>query len=522
MIQLLTKYFLLLFCLNLILSFKHNDVIEPVMQKPNIIYIYADDLGFGELGIYGQVKIETPHLDQLGRDGKVFMQHYSSAPVCAPARYMLLTGKHSGHAYIRGNDEWRERGEVWDFAKAVKDSTLEGQRPVPEGTLFFPSVLQKNGYATALIGKWGLGAPHTHSIPTKMGFDYFFGYNCQRQAHTYYPTHLYENEKRYHLNNRLVVPGTKLAEGANPGNIESYEAYHQNEYAPDVMYDKMITFLNHKKDQPFFIYWATPLPHNAIQAPQKWVKYYENKFGPEKPYLGQNGYFPHRSPRAGYAAQISYMDEQVGNLVDYLKKNNLFDNTIIMFSSDNGATFSGGTDAPFFNSNGIHDEIYGKGKGFIYEGGIKVPLIAHWPGKIKPEINKKLITAQYDLFNTILDLAGIKHKFKNDGMSFAPALLGKRKQKTHDFFLWVFPEYGGQVALRMSNWKLVRQNLKSEGKDPTLELYDLSTDPNEKTNVASQHPDIIKKMQQIYRKEHQTPETERFRIPKVDKDLLGM
>jgi arylsulfatase A-like enzyme len=516
-----TKIFTILLSLPLLLTLTIVSGQKVKSKKPNIIYIYADDLGYGELGIYGQEKIETPHLDQLGKDGKVFMQHYSSAPVCAPARYMLLTGKHSGHAYIRGNDEWRERGEVWDFAKAVQDSTLEGQRPVPAGTLFFPAILQKNGYSTALIGKWGLGAPHTHSIPSKMGFDYFFGYNCQRQAHTYYPTHLYENEKKYHLKNRLVVPGTKLKEGADPSKIDSYEAFNQNEYAPDVMFDKMISFLNQNKAQSFFVYWATPLPHNAIQAPQKWVTYYENKFGAEKHYSGQNGYFPHRSPRAGYAAQISYLDEQVGNLVSYLKKNNLFDNTIILFSSDNGATFSGGTDSPYFNSNGIHDEVYGKGKGFVYEGGIKVPFIAHWPGKIKPEVNSSLVTVQYDLFNTILDLAHIKTNQKNDGISFAHALLETGNQKKHDFFLWVFPEYGGQVAIRCGDWKLIRQTLKAEDKEPTLELYHLKNDPNEKNNIAANHPEIIKHMQKIFRNQYQIPETERFRIPLIDYDLLG-
>ena len=185
-------------------------------SKPNIIYILADDLGYGDLGVYGQEKIETPNLDELARNGMIFTQHYTGAPVCAPARYMLLTGKHAGHSYIRGNDEWKERGNVWDYREMIIDSTLEGQRPIPQNTILFPQLLQKEGYTTGMIGKWGLGAPHTNSIPTKMGFDFFFGYNCQRQAHTYYPVHLYKNENRVHLNNDTIPPNTKLAKGADP------------------------------------------------------------------------------------------------------------------------------------------------------------------------------------------------------------------------------------------------------------------------------------------------------------------
>lgn len=489
--------------------------------KPNIIYILADDLGFGELGIYGQDKIETPNLDALGRNGKIFMQHYSSAPVCAPARYMLLTGKHAGHSYIRGNDEWRERGEVWDFKKAVLDSTLEGQRPMPESEILFPSILQKNGYITSLFGKWGLGAPHTNSIPTKMGFDYFYGYNCQRQAHTYYPVHLYENESRVYLNNTLVIPNTKLHENADPSKAESYALFNQKDYAPDLMFDKMLTFIAKNRDKPHFVYWATPIPHNPIQAPKNWVRYYEKKFGKEAPYLGQNGYFPHPSPRAGYAAQISYLDEQVGKLVAGLKKSGLYENTIILFSSDNGATFSGGTDAAFFNSNGSHDEGYGKGKGFLYEGGIKVPFMVHWPKKVKPGVNNTLVSSQYDMFTTILEIAGVHHNISTDGISICPSIFDKGTQKEHDFLFWVFPEYGGQVAIRMGNWKLVRQNLKDPKNKPTLELYNLSSDPNEKINVAAKNPEIIQKMSKIFQREHTPAEIERFKIPLIEKGLTN-
>jgi len=210
----------------------------------------------------------------------MFTQHYTSAPVCALARYMLLTGTHAGHAYIRGNDEWSERGDVWNYKKVIADYTLEGQRPLPQGTKLLPSYLKESRYTTSMIGKWGLGAPNTESIPTKMGFDYFFGYNCQLQAHTYYPVHLYENEKRVYLNNDIVAPSQKLDAELDPADPKSYAKYTLSDYAPTLMSDKMISFLDNNKENPFFLYWATPIPHNPIQAPQKWVDYYEHKFGP--------------------------------------------------------------------------------------------------------------------------------------------------------------------------------------------------------------------------------------------------
>src|SRR6056297_3241267 len=205
--------------------------------KPNMIYILADDLGYGELGVYGQEKIETPNIDALAHNGMLFTQHYTSAPVCAPARYMLLTGKHSGHAFIRGNDEWGVRGDVWDYRAMAKDSTLEGQRPIPSNTVLLPQKLKEQGYTTGMVGKWGLGAPHTASIPTKMGFDFFYGYNCQRQAHTYYPLHLYHNENRVHLQNDTIAPSTKFPDGTDPNDPESYADYTLTDYAPDLMFD---------------------------------------------------------------------------------------------------------------------------------------------------------------------------------------------------------------------------------------------------------------------------------------------
>ena len=494
---------------------------EKLRSKPNIIYILADDLGYGDIGVYGQKKIETPNLDELASNGMIFTQHYTGAPVCAPARYMLLTGKHSGHSYIRGNYEWKERGNVWDYRAMIADSTLEGQFPIPTNSILFPQLLQKEGYTTGMVGKWGLGAPHTNSIPTKMGFDFFFGYNCQRQAHTYFPVHLYKNENRVYLNNDTIPPNTKLAKGANPFDSKSYSNFKLNEYAPDLMFKEMISFISENKQNPFFLYWATPIPHNPLQAPQKWINYYKEKFGEEKPYLGQNGYFPHQNPRAAYAAMISYLDENIGKLIMYLKDKNLYDNTLILFSSDNGVTYSGGTDGEFFNSSAIFGESYGRGKGFVYEGGIRVPMIATWNKKIKPGSITNHISAHYDVMPTLLEVINYENIPETDGISFLPTLTGKKEQDIHDFLYWEFPEYGGQVAIRMGDWKVIRRNLKRSDEKPTLELYNLSLDPEELNNVANHHSDIINIASDIFDKEHIKSEIEEFRINSIENGLLS-
>jgi len=491
-------------------------------DRPNIIYILADDLGYGELGVYGQDKIETPNLDALANAGMRFTQHYSGAPVCAPARYMLLTGTHAGHAFIRGNDEWNDRGEVWNYRAVLEDSTLEGQRPIPSNTVLLPKKLKEVGYRTGMVGKWGLGAPHTESIPTKMGFDFFFGYNCQRQAHTYYPVHLYHNEQRVFIGNDTIAPSKKLAKGDSEFDPESYKNYTLDAYAPDLMFDQLLYFIGDRSNQdeaPFFAYWATPLPHNPIQAPKRWVDYYIKKFGEEDPYVGQRGYFPHQNPRAGYAAMISYLDENVGKLIAFLKENDLYENTLILFSSDNGVTYSGGTDGAYFNSSGMFDEGYGRAKGFVYEGGIRVPLIAQWPGRIKAQSQTDLISSQYDVMATFSEISGFELDATTDGISFAPTLLGTAQHKTHDFLYWEYPEYGGQVAIRMGKWKLIRQHLKDD-LAPTLELYNLEIDPQEQINVAHQFPEIVAKAASIFKEQHKNAEIEGFRIPLIENSLF--
>ncbi|EAZ79713.1 arylsulfatase [Algoriphagus machipongonensis] len=489
---------------------------KSAQSKPNIIYILADDLGYADIGAYGSQKIETPNIDALAKEGMMFTQHYTGAPVCAPARYMLMTGRHAGHSYIRGNDPWRERGEgdVWDFEQMENDSTLEGQRPLPEGTKLFPSQLQKAGYKTGMIGKWGLGAPQTNSIPTKMGFDFFYGYNCQRQAHTYYPVHLYRNENREYLDNELVVPGTKIPKGADPNDPSSYKEFTQQDYAPDLMYEEMSKFISANKENPFFFYWASPIPHMALQAPQRWVDYYVDKFGEEEPYLGQAGYFPHKNPRAAYAAMVSYLDENVGKLVQQLKDEGIYDNTLIIFTSDNGPTYNGGTDTKWFESANPFPNESGRIKGHVYEGGIRIPMIASWPGKIKAGSKSELISSHIDMAQTFADLLGYQ-AIENDGISILPTLLGEGEQQEHDFLYWEFPESGGQLAIRMGDWKVVRQHLKDK-KEPTLELYNLKNDIREENNVAELNPEIIAKADSIFRIAHQESELPMFRIPLLE------
>lgn len=479
---------------------------EPL---PNIIYILADDLGYGELGCYRQEKIETPHIDLLAENGMRFTQHYAGSAVCAPSRCILLTGKHGGHAFIRGNHEWGERGPVWDMAKSVDDPNLEGQYPMDPEEITIAEYLQEAGYLTGMVGKWGLGGPLSESVPNTQGFDFFCGYNCQRQAHTYYPKFLWKNQEKIWLDNKLVVPGTKLAEGADPMDPASYADFTLNDYAPDVMFREAIGFIESSGEQPFFLYYATPIPHAAIQAPPEWVDRYVAKFGDEAPYLGDKGYFPHRYPRAGYAAMVSYMDNNIGLMMGKLKKLGKFENTLVIFTSDNGPTYNGGTDSPWFNSAGPFLEEYGWGKGFLHEGGIRVPMIAHWPGKIRAGSSTSHISVFYDVLPTLCELAGIVPYTETDGLSFLPELLG-REQKEHDYLFWEFPEYQGQQAVRMGPWKALRMDIKKGNTE--IQLFNLEEDTLEQFNVAADHPELIKKIEEIMEKEHQQSELARFRM----------
>ncbi len=488
-------------------------------QQPNIIFILTDDLGYGDLGCYGQKKIETPNIDKLAEHGMKFTQCYAGSTVCAPSRSVLLTGRHTGHAFVRGNDEGKSRGDVWNYRAVEDDLTLEGQSPLPDSTITIANLLHQVGYATGMVGKWGLGAPQTNSIPTKKGFDFFYGYNCQRQAHTYYPLHLYENEKRVHLDNDTVAPHTGFVpKGADPYDLDSYKRFNLKEYSPDLMFKKLIQFIDVNKSKPFFMYWATPIPHLALQAPEEWVDYYVKKFGDEKPYMGvgDQGYFPQRYPHAAYAAMVSYLDWQVGQLIQHLKDLGIYDNTLIIFTSDNGPTYhEGGIDSPWFNSGGPFKSDDGWVKETLHEAGIRVPFIASWPGHIKPGTQSDLISASWDVLPTLCDIAGAKVPSYADGISILPTLEGKPQRKKHEYLYWEYPEADGEQAVRMDKWKALRQNIRKEN-NMAIQLFDLSDDIQELNNVAEEHPDVVNEMAKIMRAEHQKSDNENWQFHILD------
>ena len=481
-------------------------------ESPNFVFILADDLGYGELGIFGQKIIETPNIDQLAKEGMILTNHYSGSPVCAPARAVLLTGLHSGNNPVRGNDEWKERGDVWSFEAMFKNPELEGQRPMPDSTITVANYLKSNGYKTGMVGKWGLGAPNTNSIPNNKGFDFFYGYNCQRQAHTLYPSHLWKNKERDILNNIIVDKGP-LEKGLDPNNSESYKAYNQNDYAPTLMHNQALKFIDRNRDVKFFLYYASPLPHLPLQAPKKWVDYYREKLGEEKPYIGDEGYYPNQFPKATYAGMISYLDEQVGEIVAKLKEIGKYENTIIVFTSDNGPTHVGQVDIDFFNSAGIFVNSKKTVKGSVNEGGIRVPTIVTWPTKIMPGTKSDHPSTFYDFFATVSDIIGNPLSNRTDGISYYPSLTGK-EQKVHDYLYWEFPAYGGQQAIRIDKWKGIKRDLLKGPAD--LKLYDLYKDPKELNNVAVNHPDLVDKMEKLLKEAHTKATIQRFNIPVLD------
>ncbi|MFL2666272.1 MAG: arylsulfatase [Flavobacteriaceae bacterium] len=480
-------------------------------ERPNIIYILADDLGYGEVGIYGQKFIETPNIDNLAKTGMLFTNHYSGAPVCAPARSVLMTGMHMGNTHIRANGEWSERGDVWSFQAMFDDPNLEGQRPLLDSIVTVAKVLNDNGYKTGMVGKWGLGAPLTNSIPNKKGFDFFYGYNCQRQAHTLYPTHLWKNEKRHILENYIVTKQEDL-DGKDPYNKESYNKFNQNDYAPTLMHNEALDFIDKNHKDPFFLYYASPLPHLPLQAPEYWVEYYNKKFGEEEPYIGKS-YYPNRTPKATYAAMISYLDEQVGDLINKLKEIGEYENTLIIFTSDNGPTHVPHVDTKFFNSTGIFVNSRYTMKGSVNEGGLRVPMIASWPNVIKAGSSSDHVSAFYDFFETACDIADIKSPFNTDGISFYPTLKGEKQEK-HKYLYWEYPASGGLQAIRMGKWKGLKKDLL-KGKSE-LKLFDLSIDPKELNDLSSKFPEIVSELEDYLKEAHSTPDLKNFIIPSLE------
>ncbi len=446
---------------------------NEIAPQPNIIYILADDLGYGDLGCYGQTKIETPNLDKMAAEGMLFTQHYAGSTVCAPSRSVLLTGQHTGHTPIRGNKEYNP----------------EGQHPMNDTAYTMAEMLKEAGYTTGAFGKWGLGFVGTEGDPNNQGFDEFFGYNCQRQAHRYYPMHLWHNSQKVML------------EGNDFKNTDLYSG--------DLIHEQALKFIEENKDQPFFMYYPNVIPHAELIMPEgEMMNKYRGKFE-EKPHIDNRlgadygddpfevkYYCSQPEPRTTFAAMVSLLDKQVGEVLAKLKELGIDDNTIVIFSSDNGPHKEGGADYNFFNSGGGLRGV----KRDLYEGGIRTPMIVRWPSKVKVNSKTTHVSAFWDVMPTLADMAGVLVPSNIDGISFLPELLGK-EQKQHEHLYWEFHEQGGKKAVRKGKWKAVKLNCFDEAKT-TVELYDLSVDEEESNNVAADYPQIIEELLLIMQNEH--------------------
>jgi len=449
--------------------------------KPNIILIMADDLGYSETGCYGQKIIQTPNIDRLAREGMRFSDFYAASPVCAPSRCGLMTGKNTGHAYIRDNVEVGE----WD--------SFMGQMPLKEKTFTLGTLMQQAGFKTAFIGKWGLGGPGSPGIPNKQGFGYFYGYLCQRQAHNYYPDYLWRNETKTVLANPSFSAHQKFK--VDPASPESYKKYQGEIYSQELITDEASRFIREHRDSSFFLFLSYSLPHLALQVPEKYLDLYKGKLN-DQPYSGFSGYLPCQYPRATYAAMISALDDYVGKIVASLQEAGIDSNTLILLTSDNGATFEvGGADPYFFRSNGPLKA----GKGSLFEGGIRVPMIARWPGVIKAHKVSGLVCASWDFMATFADLTGIALSPGQDGLSLVPELLGRKGQKKHSFLYWEYPGRGGSMVVRMGDWKGIWKNLIKEPYR-RVELYNLKTDTGEQVNVAKDHPEQVRQIMEYMSK----------------------
>ena len=438
---------------------------------PNIVFILADDLGYGEVGCFGQEKIKTPHIDALAKEGVRLTEHYSGSPVCASSRCVLLTGLHTGNAEIRNNREVGGWGP----------DEPEGQLPLSANTNTIGSSLQKNGYATGAFGKWGLGGPESVGHPNKQGFDTFYGYLCQRVAHNYYPTHLWNNETKEMLegNEPWFTAHEKL--DVEP---ETYERFKAKTYAPDRILEEAVTFIDDHAKEPFFLYFASTIPHLALQIPDEELDVYPESWD-TKPYLGDKGYLPHARPRAAYAAMITRFDAEVGAIVKALKDNNVADNTIIVVTSDNGPSWVGGVDMDFFGSKG---GLHGR-KAQLWEGGIRVPTVVWWPEHIQPNSVNQTPSAFWDWYPTLLAVADQEVK-ETDGVNLLPNLTDQSEIQERGLY-W---EFGKSQAFRLDDWKLLQ--FKTESGIET-HLYNLKEDKGETKNVASEFPELVARLKEL-------------------------
>ena len=448
----------------------------------NVVFILADDLGFGELGCYGQKKIRTPYLDRLAAQGMRFTRHCSGAPVCAPSRCVLMSGRHLGHVPIRGN----KRAEGYP----------EGQHPIPDETLTIAEVFRKAGYATGAFGKWGLGPAGSTRDPNRQGFDRFFGHNCQGVAHSFYPSHLWRNSEKVLLNAKPVPGHAKQPEG-----VVRLEDWTGERHSSVAILGEALAFLRESAARPFFLYLPFTEPHAALQPPVDLLDTYPREWD-DRPYRGQCGYTPHPRPRAAYASMITALDRHVGEILKELDRLSLADRTLVLFSSDNGTTHHApgdaqfgvaGVDAAFFESTAGLRAF----KGSVYEGGIRVPLIVRWPGRVRPGSVSAFPSYFADHFPTLCEAAGLPVPGGLDGVSLLPVLEG-RDAPARPPMVYVFPEYGGQFAVNYGSLKVVRQGVRTKQPGP-WEVYDLDRDPGETKDLAAERPELVKKAVELLR-----------------------
>ncbi len=433
---------------------------EP-SKLPNIIFILADDLGYGDLGCFGQTKIKTPNLDQLAKEGVRFTQSYAGSTVCAPSRCALMTGLHTGHCRTRGNG-----------------GTPKGNVPLAPDDLCVAEVLKKAGYRTGLIGKWGLGEEESTGIPTKKGFDFFYGYLNQTHAHNYYPDFLWRNETKEKIDN---------LQSKDVGVAEKF-----NVYAPDLFLKEGLHFLKENKDKPFFLYYATVAPHANNEKTK--AKGNGNEVPSDEPYTKET--WP--QPEKDKAAMITRMDADIGKLLAKLKELGIEKNTLVIFSSDNGPHQEGGNKAPFFNSSGPFKGV----KRAMTDGGIRVPTIMRWPDAIKPNTTSEHVWAFWDFLPTVCEIVGTPIPKGLDGISILPTLTGKGEQAKHEFLYWEFHEGGSKQAVRYGDYKAIRPTLNAP-----LELYNVVKDQSESTNIAKDNPKLVEKIE-VYLKTARTESKE--------------
>lgn len=452
----------------ILLVFAAFSLAASAAPPPNIVFILADDLGYGDLGCYGQTQIRTPAIDLLAAEGMRFTQFYAGASVCAPSRCVLMTGRNGAHSRVRGNAPLTARHRQ----SLMPDDVTVAAR------------LRQAGYATACIGKWGLGMDDMPGAPWLQGFDFFFGYLDQVHAHNFFPEYVWRNGDRVVLPNevRPIPVGKDGAWGM--GGIATKKAV----YSPALMLDEALAFLDRSKNRPFFLYFATTLPHANNEAAK------ELGNGAEAPDLGLYKDRPWPEPEKGYAAMISYLDTQVGALVKRLRDLGLEDRTLVIFASDNGPErkeFTG-YDPAFFHSAGGY-------RGFKRdhtEGGIRVPFVARWPGRIAPGAVSAHAGHFADFLPTALDLAGLERPAGADGTSLLPVLLGRPGAARPSVLHWEYHGAGtSQAVLLDGRWK----GLRNERRDAAIELYDLTADPGETHDVAAEHPELVARVETLFK-----------------------